>query len=1556
MSIGYNAEEHRKDPSYYDLVASEARLCTFLGIAQGKLPQESWFALGRQLTITGGGPVLLSWSGSMFEYLMPHLVMPLFDNTLLDQTNRSMIRRQIEYGNLRDVPWGISESGYNMVDGSLNYQYRAFGVPGLGLKRGLSEDLVIAPYATMLALLIDPEEACRNLQTLASEKFEGRFGFFEAIDYTSSRLPRGQSYVIVRSFMAHHQGMSLLALNNLLLNWPMQKRFEAEPRFQATLLLLQERIPKDTGYYTPPENVAEISVETNAPQMRVITSPDTAIPEVQLLSNGKYHVMVTNAGGGYSRWKDVAVTRWREDCTCDNWGSFCYIKDLEKDVYWSIADQPAGKPGTNYEAVFSQGRAEFRRKDFDLETHTEIVVSPEDDVEIRRVHITNRSRKKRSIEVTSYAEVVLNSGIADALHPAFCKLFIQTEIIPQRQAILCTRRPRGIEEKSPWMFHLMKTQTSGVQEISYETDRMQFIGRGNTLADPEAMTNDGALSGNQGSVLDPIVSIRHRMTINAMESITIDMVFGIGETREGCEGLIEKYQDSHFADRAFELAWTHSQVVLRQINATEADAQLYASLAGSVIYANSTLRADPSIIIKNQRGQSGLWSYSISGDLPIVLVKIEDPSNISLVRQMIQAHTYWRLKGLVVDLVIWNEDHGGYRQLLQNQLMGLISTDVYSDTGERPGGVFVRVADQISVEDRILIQSVARIIISDAQGTLEYQVNKRIISKPMIGALIPKVSYASQLTNIPPPKDLQYFNGMGGFSPDGKEYIVTINSNSPTPAPWINVLANPHFGTIMSESGQSYTWVENAHEFRLSPWNNDPVTDSAGEVFYIRDDDSGYFWSPTFLPASGKSNYIARHGFGYSVYEHSEDGVHSEMSVYVHPNETIKFTTLKIKNRSGRPRRLSVTGYVEWVLGDLRSKSVMHVITEIDNSSGALFARNAYNKEFDNRVCFFDVDDSGRSYTGDRAEFIGRNSSLRKPDAMKRVQLSGKTGAALDPCGALQVTFELPDEHEHEIVFLLGTGKNQSDASNMVQKFRANGEAGNVLEEVRAYWRKKLGSIQVQTPDQSLNILANGWLLYQTLACRMWARSGYYQSGGAFGFRDQLQDVMTVMHVESQLAKNQILLSASRQFREGDVQHWWHPPTGRGVRTRCSDDFLWLPFVTCKYVNQTGDSEILDEMVHFLEGRQLNPDEESYYDLPGISDHMASLYDHCVLAIRNGMRYGAHGLPLIGSGDWNDGMDKVGHGGKGESVWLAFFQYDILVQFSSIARSRNDLAFTEECLDVAARLNDNIEKNAWDGKWYCRAWFDDGTPLGSSKNDECRIDSISQSWSVLSNRGKNERPQIAMDSAYAHLVRKDLSIVQLLEPPFDKSSLNPGYIKGYVPGVRENGGQYTHAAIWFVMAFTALKNNGRTWELFNMINPIHHGNTPERIATYKVEPYVVAADVYSVKQHSGRGGWTWYTGSAGWMYRLIVESLLGLKVEGSRLSFTPHMPPEWNSFRIDYKYEDTIYHIKIIQEETGNGTIISMDGKEQSYAEISLVNDGGEHGIEIKMAAGMVTA
>lgn len=1558
LAIGYNVDERRRDSSYYDLLASEARLCSFVAIAQGQLPQESWFVLGRLLTHAGGAPILLSWSGSMFEYLMPLLVMPTYENTLLDQTYKAAVERQIEYGKERGVPWGSSESGYNTIDVHLNYQYRAFGVPGLGLKRGLAEDLVIAPYASALALMVAPEEACLNLQRLAAEGFEGTYGFYEAIDYTPSRLPRGKSNAVVRSFMAHHEGMSFLSLAYLLLDRPMQKRFESDPLVQATTLLLQERIPKTTAFYSHAD-AAESSDLRTTPNgletpVRVFSSPNTPIPEVQLLSNGRYHVMITNAGGGYSRWKDIAVTRWREDSTCDNWGAFCYIRDVTSGEFWSTAYQPTLKQSEHYEAIFSDARAEFRCRNHDFDMHTEIAVSPEDDIELRRITITNRSRTRRAIDVTSYAEVVLASSAADALHPAFSNLFVQTEIIQERQAILCARRPRSLDEHAPWMFHLMAAHGADIGAISFETDRLRFIGRGNTVANPQAMSGPAALSGSQGSVLDPIVAIRYRITLDPEESTTINIVSGIGDTRDVCLGLVEKYQDRRLADRVFELAWTHSQVVLRQINATESDAQLYGHLAGSVIYAHSSLRADPSVLIKNRRGQSGLWGYAISGDLPIVLLQIGDQANIDLVRQLVQAHAYWRLKGLAVDLVIWNEDHAGYRQLLHDQIMGLIAAGIEANVTDRPGGIFVRPAEQISNEDRILLQSVARAIITDSRGALSEQINRRGLAH----VTVPRLALTRTRRTEPPPAaalprhDLIFFNGLGGFTQDGREYVMTTSHRQVTPAPWVNVLANPHFGTVISESGPAYTWGENAHEFRLTPWCYDPVSDSSGEAFYIRDEERGHFWSPTPLPSRGTTPYVSRHGFGYSVFEHTERGIRSEMWAYVALDAPIKFTVLKVRNECGRPRRLSVTGYVEWVLGDLRPKSTMHVVTEVDPNSGALFARNPYNTEFADRVAFFDADGATRTVSGDRTEFLGRNGTLRSPAAMTRSRLSGKVGAALDPCAAIHVPFELADGQEREFIFRLGVGRDADDASNLARRFRGSAAAKDTLDAVWQYWNHTLGAVHVETPDQSLNVLANGWLVYQTLACRLWARSGYYQPGGAFGFRDQLQDVMALIHAEPHLVREHLLRCAARQFREGDVQHWWHPPSGRGVRTRCSDDYLWLPLATCRYVLNTGDTGVLDELIHFVEGRPVNAEEDSYYDLPSRSEEAASLYEHCVRAILRGLRFGEHGLPLIGSGDWNDGMNMVGQQGKGESIWLGFFLYDVLMRFTEVARRHGDVSFVERCQREAAQLRQNIEQHGWDGEWYRRAYFDDGSPLGSARNPECQIDSIAQSWSVLSGAGDVERSRMAMDAVDKRLVRRDHALIQLLDPPFDTSPLNPGYIKGYVPGVRENGGQYTHGAIWAVMAFAALGDSRRAWELLAMINPVNHASSPGGIATYRVEPYVVAADVYALPPHTGRGGWTWYTGSAGWMYRLIVESLLGLRLEVETLRIAPCLPADWKGFTVHYRYRETVYHITVLQTPGGNGEMsVIVDGVKRQDQAIPLVDDHQEHSVEVSIPA-----
>jgi cellobiose phosphorylase len=1554
FSTGFNVTERRFDTGFYDLLASEARLCSYVAIALGQVPQDHWFSMGRLLVALHGEPILVSWSGSMFEYLMPMLVMPNYENTLLDHTCRAAVQQQIEYGKLRGVPWGISESGYNRTDVQLNYQYRAFGVPGLGLKRGLAEDLVIAPYATVIALMVSPVKACENLQRLAAEGLAGTYGFHEAVDYTPTRLPPDETSATIKSFMAHHQGMSLLALVNLLHANPMPRRFLACPLLKAADLLLQERVPKTAAsVFVEDLKLEESRIPSGEGEsvMRVFTNPNTPAPEVHLLSNGRYHVVIGSAGGGYSRWRELAVTRWREDATRDCWGMFVYLRDVGTGEFWSTAYQPTLKMTKGYEAIFTQARAEFRHRHAGIEVHTEISVSPEDDVELRRITITNRSPVTRQVELTSYSEVVLAKQESDAAHPAFSNLFVQTEFARKSSAILCTRRARSEAEKPPWLLHVMQVQGEGQGEISCETDRSRFVGRGGNLANPTALQTISPLSNTVGSVLDPIIALRRTVSLPAFGTVIVDLVLGMTESRETAVAHVEKYQSSRMTDRVFDLAWTHSQVTLHQIDVTEAEAQLYGRLASALIYADPARRSSPGMLLNNRRGQNGLWSYGISGDLPIVLLRISDTEKIEIVRQLIQAHSYWRMKGLTVDLVIVNEDISVYRQSLQDQITTLISSGIEAQMLDKPGGIFVRRLEQIPNDDRVLLQAVARIVLDDEKGTLAQQLEHQSVLEPSVPALRTSRVRPADLPTQLPPRELIFDNGLGGFTRDGHEYVITLQPGQMTPAPWVNVVANPFFGTVISESGAAYTWVENAHEFRLTPWNDDPVQDTTGEAFYIRDDQTGQFWSPTPLPARGATPYVIRHGFGYTVFEHTEFGIASELWVYVAMDAPVKFSVLKLRNVSGRPRRLSVTGYMEWVLGDLRHKNLLHVQTEVDLKTGALLARNYYNTEFPDRIVFLDANETSGTLTGDRKEFIGRNGNLAQPAALKRQRLSGKSGAGLDPCGAMQVAFNLADGEERETSFRLGVGRSTTDVQVLIRRFRRADACRTALEGVWAYWNRTLGAVNVDTPDPAVNVMANGWLLYQTLSCRLWGRTGFYQSGGAYGFRDQLQDVMALVHAEPALTREHLLRAAARQFREGDVQHWWHPPSGRGVRTHFSDDYLWLPYVTCRYVTCVADTGVLDEKISFLEARPVKPEEESYYDLPNKSEETATLYQHCVRAIEHGLKFGAHGLPLMGCGDWNDGMNLVGKDGRGESVWLAFFLYDVLTQFAKLARSRNDPAFADRCESQAEQLQTNIELHAWDGGWYRRAYFDNGEPLGSATNPECQIDSLPQSWSVISGAGEPQRSRQAMTAVDQRLIRRTDKLIQLFDPPFDKSSLNPGYIKGYIPGVRENGGQYTHGAIWATMAFAIMGDHDRAWELFGLLNPVHHSGTPQQIATYKVEPYVVAADVYAVAPHIGRGGWSWYTGSAGWMYRLLIETLLGVNLEGDQLRLTPRLPKSWTTYKIHYRYRQTVYHITISRLVTDAAEVnqLFLDGEELAVKTVPLADDRREHFVELKV-------
>jgi cyclic beta-1,2-glucan synthetase len=1591
FAIGYNLSQKRLDNAHYDLLASEASLTSFLAVARGDAPKKHWFQLGRPLTRAASGIALVSWGGTMFEYLMPRLLLRSYASTLGDESCRSAVARQIEYGREQHVPWGISESAYSAVDAGLDYQYQSFGVPGLGLKRGLADNLVIAPYATALALLVRPRAALENFRALRTEKAEGAYGFYEAVDYTRDRRIERRRPAVVRCFMAHHQGMSLLALANCLLGEPMIRRFHSESMVRATELLLQERVPRSAPLEAPhqQETAARPAREHVFPMSRRVATPQTPTPRTHLLSNGRYSVLITNAGGSYSTWRGLDVTRWREDRTRDCWGQFCYVRDLRSGLLWSVGHQPLERPADAYEVVFSADKAEIRRFDGGIETHLEIAVSPENAAEVRRLTFTNDNARTQELEVTTYTEVVLQGHGADLAHPAFGKLFLETEFLPGVQALLCRRRPRSAEQKPIWAVHVLAAEAPADQteqpdsDVQYETDRARFLGRGRTPADPAALVPGTALGGTTGSVLDPVFSLRRRVRVPAGGSMVIAFSTAVAETREEALALADQYHDLHGVNRAFELAWAHAQVELRHLRLTAEEVHLYQRLAAHIFYAGPALRV-PAALAANRQGQAALWRHGISGDLPIVLVRLGAADELPLVRQVLLAHTYWRSKGLAVELVILNEHPASYLEVLHEQALAVVRSSEAHGLVDKPGGVFLRKGAQIAEEDRILLQAAARVVLVGGRGSLAAQVERADRPQALPERLTPSEGrqveeggdLAARLEKERP--RLLFANGFGGFSSYGREYWIVPEQRADEPAgggtpvrwrfsrprrsdqdarsvatlppaPWINVIANPSCGCLVSEGGLGYTWVGNSQSYRLTPWSNDPVSDPPGEVVYVRDDATGAYWTPTPLPLGGGSVQLVRHGQGYTVFEQDGHGLVQELLVFVPVEDPVKLIRLSVRNPGRRTRRLSAAFYAEWVLGSVRDLAALQVVPSFHPDGGMLVARNAFNMDYGSRLAFVALGGGPRTFTADRTEFLGRNGSVSAPAALGRVELSGRAEPGLDPCAAFLVPFNLEPGEKKELVFVLGEGESIEEIRRLVERYRDPRRVQEAFDTVCRRWDQILNAVQVRTPEPAMDLLLNRWLLYQVLSCRVWARSAFYQSGGAYGFRDQLQDVMALAHAAPAEERAQLLRAAGRQFLEGDVQHWWHTPAGRGVRTHFSDDLLWLPLVACHYVATTADLAVLDVRVPFVRGPVLGPGQEEDYGQPEVTEETATLYEHCVRALEHGYRLGPHGLPLMGTGDWNDGMNRVGAGGRGESVWNAWFLITILNRFAQVAEQRSDAARAAWCQERAERLRAAAEEYAWDGHWYRRAYFDDGTPLGSAENDECQIDSIAQTWAVICGAAEPGRVRQAMAAVDERLVRPADRLILLFTPPFDKGSLEPGYIKGYVPGIRENGGQYTHAATWVVEAAALLGRGNRAGELFRLLNPILHADKPEAVARYHVEPYVIAADVYGQPPHTGRGGWTWYTGSAGWFYRIGLERILGFQREGNRLKLEPCIPAAWRAYEVTYRHGTATYVIHVENPQSVEQGVVHMtvDGREVPEGMLELADDGAAHEVRV---------
>ena len=1555
LSIGYRLEDQALDSNAYDLLASEARLASFLAIAKGDIPTRHWFRLGRTLTPLGRIPALQSWSGSMFEYLMPSLIMHEPTGSLLNLSNRAAVRRQIRYAAPRHIPWGITESQYNARDREQNYQYSGFGVPDLGIKRGLGENTVVAPYATGLAAMVAPVEARRNLDRLTTIGALGDYGWYEAIDYTPARLPDNTDHVLIRSYMAHHQGMMILGLVDVINDGMMRERFHAEPMVQAAELLLQERMPRDVSVarLPPSLNTGAITYHNAAPRgPRTFTDPNSDTPRTHLLSNSSYSVMLTVAGSGFSRWQGQAITRWREDATRDPWGSFIYLRDLRDGRTWSAGFQPVGVKAEDYLAEFSEDRASIRRRDGVLETLTEVTVSPEDDSEVRRITITNHGTRLREIEVTSYMELALAAPRDDDAHPAFSKLFVQTEYMRETGALIATRRARSPSDKPIWAAHLSVVDGESVGDVQYETDRGRFLTRNQTARTAGGVMGGWPLSNSAGATLDPCFSLRRRIQLPRGKSVSIAFWTMAASSRKEILDLVDRHHDGAAFDRAMTLAATHAQSQLQHLGIAGEEPHLFQLLANAILYMDPTLRAPPEILAQVAPAQTALWPFGISGDLPIILVRLQEEEQVSLVRQIVRAREYLRVKGQACDLVIVNEREASYAQELQKALEGIVhANDRAPDDGL--GNIQLVRADLAGAAGVAHLRAVARVDLSGRRGSLEQQLSNAAKETGPKDRAAPPGRPAPEPAPQPDPEllsDLRFFNSYGGFSADGREYVCVSRAGRPTPAPWINVIANPDFGFQVSSEGGGFCWGANSQQNQITPWSNDPVTNESGDFLYLKDLDSGELWSPVATPIAHPSCiYVCRHGQGYSKFECSGLGLSAQMIQFLPRKDGVRISRLRLRNTSDRPRRLSVTQYVAWALGPAGMQQPF-LQTWMDPDTRVLLARNPWNADFGSRVAFLDMGGRQTGWTSDRGEFLGRNGAFAAPAALTGGKtLSGKLGPGLDACAVQQTEIALAPGEETELLVLLGQARDADEARALVEKYRGI-DLDSVLAEVAQFWDEILGAIQVRTPEPAMDLLVNRWLLYQTLSCRMWGRTGFYQVSGAYGFRDQLQDCMAMCVSRPELAREQILRAAGRQFEEGDVQHWWLPESGKGIRTRISDDKAWLAYVTAYYIEVTQDITILDEQLPFLTAPLLKEGEHDAFSQPQVTHETASLYEHCARALDASRPVGVHDLPLMGTGDWNDGMNRVGEQGKGESIWLGWFLHTAMRHFLPYAEARRDAPRAADWLLHMDVLRRGLELNGWDGAWYRRAYFDDGFALGSAANRECRIDSIAQSWSVISGVAPRDKARKAMEAVDRYLVRTEDRLMTLFTPPFVESLHDPGYIKGYPAGIRENGGQYTHGVLWSIVAYTMLGEGDRAGALFSMLNPINHARSQTQTERYRVEPYVACGDVYSVPPHVGRGGWTWYSGSAAWMYRVAVENILGLRLAGDTLMIAPVIPRAWPKFEATIRRGDATYEI-VVENPQGQCSGVasaSLDGQPVAFDKgIALARDGARHEIRI---------
>jgi len=1526
--IGYNFSLGKMDSSHYDLLATEARLASYFAIAKHDAPIEHWFAFSRPITRLRGKPSILSWNGSMFEYLMPPLFLPSYRDTLLGESELTAVEFQRDYALKRGVPWGISESAFGMTDATGTFQYRAFGVPGLGIRRGLTEDLVIAPYGTALALCGWPQAATENLKALAQRGALTRYGFIDALDFTPERAAMNADFVPVTTFMAHHQGMVQAAIVNALCDNVMVDRFLREKPMHAMDLLLQERVP----WHEPLELGRadelwrdEVDVPQGSELAAWVPSPDFLVPHVHLLGNGRMSSLITNSGGGGLSLGSTALTRWRPDPTRTVHGMWVYLRDVDGGDLWSLGAAPTGQVDDETKCVFHQHMVELFRRHGDIIARMDVTVAPYDDVEVRRVTLVNESDAERTIDLTTYAEVVLAPPLEDERHPAFSKLFVHSSFLLDEQALFFNRRPRRPETQPPVLLHKLASNGPDIAVTSWDTDRKRVLGRNQSARAPEGIRE--GLSESAGWTLDPVMALQVRVRLKPRETRQLVFLTVAGPSQAEVLRVAARYPEATI-DRTFHDALIKASRGVDKLGIAPEHLPELQLLSSLLVHIHQTFRTTPATDLDGWKGQQDLWQFAISGDFPILMLELSQPEDSALLDLVLRGHRLWRKVGLQVDLVILRDAATSYEEPLREKVLSILGdTNATSLLGMR-GGIHLIAADQLAAGLRRGVQAAAHVVLRDAKKTLREMLDRVLEAQDRapLFVTVPAPSYDA-VPDISRPDNLQFDNGYGGFVPATGDYLIHLRAGMRTPAPWCNVLANEDFGCLVSEAGLGMTWAINSGEHRLTPWSNDPVTDLPSEVLYLRDEADGTVWTTTPMPIGHNASCQIRHGTGVTEWRQNSHGLEQQMTAFVPVDGAVKLVRLRLKNVSGQPRRISATYYAEWLLGALESTARPHVVSSYDATLKAIVGRNRWNAEFASRAAFLTGSKDPHSLTGDRTDFLGHDGDVFDPDGLRRWDLGGRFPQGGDACAAYQIHLDIPAGGETDVVFALGEAADQDDLPQLVQRWKDPAEVDRALDRLNATWAERLGSVQVKTPDPAFDLMVNRWLPYQNRSCRIMARAGFYQAGGAYGFRDQLQDVLALLINDPMRARQHILLAARQQFEAGDVLHWWHPPAGRGVRTRCSDDYIWLAYVTARYVSATGDRGILDEEVPFLTALDLRSDEDDRYALFERGE-AGTLYDHCARALDGMMTTGAHGLPLMGAGDWNDGMDRIGGKGRGESVWLAWFEIATIALFVPLARQlgRDESADLWEAYSEG--LAQAIRTYAWDGNWYLRAFDDEGQPWGSSANDECRIDLIAQAWSVLSGLPVDERAQKALQSAGENLVDEKARLIRLLTPPFDATDRDPGYIRAYPPGIRENGGQYTHAATWLGAAYVTMKDGDRAYQVFDIINPIGRTATTQGADRYLREPYVLAGDVSGTGAQSGQGGWSWYTGAAGWSLQLGVSGLLGVTPEDGAVRFNPCLPTSWGGAAV------------ILDTENGRLEVTIEDPDHLGHGQVEVVVDG----------------